>query len=326
MPVNGYLICIMAKSDVHPVHTFKKWQVWPGSYDNPKPDGNYPLSEPAPFKITKETRITSMGSCFAREIKTVLLREGYNYVQEEVDHPAAKHAGAAWERLYNTFSMRQIFEYTFEEWKPDLRWWRAPVSGKIQDPYRRIILYEDLETAEGDFRRHVECSRRALEKAEVLVITLGLTEVWADNVDNSVICLPSGPYVTEGGDMSRYRFEVTRYSKNLKNLERIRDIMAVHNPGCRIIVTVSPVHLWATFRENCDVISASCASKSTLRAVADEFCEKFPNVTYFPAFEMATIYKPLLGESVFTEGRENFHVNQPTIDFIMRHFFEMLCI
>ncbi len=114
---------------------------------------------------------------------------------------------------------------------------------------------------------------------------------------------------------------MTRYAENLKNLERIREIMAVHNPGCQIIVTVSPVHLWATFRQDCDVISASCASKSTLRAVADEFCQKNSNVTYFPAFEMATIYRPILGEHIFTEGRENFHVNQPTIDFIMRHFF-----
>jgi hypothetical protein len=54
-----------------------------------------------------------MGSCFAREIKTVLLRENYSYITEETRHPASKHASAAWERLYNTFSMRQIFHYTF---------------------------------------------------------------------------------------------------------------------------------------------------------------------------------------------------------------------
>ena len=170
------------------------------------------MPEQGPFKIDKTTRITSMGSCFAREIKTVLLRDGYRYVQEEADKPAAKHAGAAWERVYNTFSMRQIFEYSFEDWKPDLRWWRAPVSGRIQDPYRRIILYDDLQEAEDDFRAHVVCSRKVLEEAEALIITLGLTEVWVDNVDNSVICLPAGPYVSEGGDMTRYRFEVTRYS------------------------------------------------------------------------------------------------------------------
>ena len=311
---------IMARSDVHPIQRFESWQVWPGSYDNPPVDGSYPLPDKPGLRITPTTRIASMGSCFAREIKTVLLREGYSYITEETHHPASKHASAAWERVYNTFSMRQIFEYTFGEWDPSVRWWNTPESSLIQDPYRRIILYENIEMARDDFASHRICSRRALEQAEVLILTLGLTEIWEDIHDSSVICLPSGPYVNEGGDMSRYRFRVSKYLENLDNLERIHELMTTHNSSCRIVVTVSPVHLWATFRSDCDVISASCNSKSTLRAVADEFVLRHDNVFYFPAYEMATIYRPLVGESPFTEGRENFHVNQETVEFIMRAF------
>jgi len=237
----------MARSDVHPIHRFARWQVWPGSYDNPPADGSYPRRTDDSLKITRSTRIASMGSCFAREIKTVLEREGYAYVKEETHHSASKHASAAWERLYNTFSMRQIFEYTFGEWQPELRWWIAPESGKIQDPYRRIILYDDIDQAETDFRQHRMHSRRALEQAEVLILTLGLTEIWEDAVDRSVICLPSGPYVNEGGDMSRYRFRVSRHAENLDNLERVHELMIRHNPQCRFVVTVSPVHLWQRF-------------------------------------------------------------------------------
>jgi hypothetical protein len=311
----------MARSDVHPVHRFEPWQVWPGSYDNPAPDGLYPRHYGSRLKIDHHTPIASMGSCFAREIKQVLVREGYSYVSEEIGHPASKHASAAWERLYNTFSMRQIFQYTFEQWHPDLRWWNAPRSGITQDPYRRIILYDSLEEAEMDFAHHRECSRRALTKAELLILTLGLTEIWQDRVDGSVICLPSGPYVYEGGDMSRYEFRVSRYAENLLNLEHIRDTLRKHNPACQILVTVSPVHLWATFRKDTDVISASCNSKSTLRAVADEFASRHDNVHYFPAYEMATIYRPILGERIFTQGREPFHVNEETVNFIMDQFF-----
>ncbi len=311
----------MARSDVHPVHQFEPWQVWPGSYDNPPAPGSYPSPADHGLKLDRSTLITSMGSCFAREIKTVLVREGYSYIAEEIDHPASMHASAAWERVYNTFSMRQIFEYTFEDWKPNLRWWKSPVSGKIQDPYRRIVLYDSEEEAEQDFEHHVRCSRRALERAEVLILTLGLTEIWEDRHDGSVICLPGGPYVNEHGDMSRYRFRVSRFHENLGNLERIHEIMARHNPDCRLLITVSPVHLWATFREDCDVISASSNSKATLRAVADEFTASHDNVFYFPAFEMATIYRPIQGQSIFAEGRENFHVNQETVEFIMKQFF-----
>lgn len=311
----------MARSGIHPVHRFEPWQVWPGSYDNPPVDGNYPLPDNSGLQITPSTRIASMGSCFAREIKRRLLQNNYNYIAEETHHPAAVHASAAWERVYNTFCKRQIFEYTFEDWKPDLRWWQVPESGRIQDPYRHVILYDGIAEAEEDFARHRRHSRRALQQAEVLVLTLGLTEIWQDRIDGSVISLPAGPYVNEGGDMSRYEFRVSRYAENLENLERIHAIMTRHNPACKLLVTVSPVNLWATFRRDCDVISASCNSKSTLRAVADEFTERHDNVFYFPAYEMATVYQPLAGLTYFTEGRQNYHVNKPTVKFIMRHFF-----
>jgi hypothetical protein len=263
-----------------------------------------------------------MGSCFAREIRKVLLQEGYAYITEETHHPASVHASAAWERAYNTFSMRQIFEYTFCGWRPEVRWWLSPETRQIQDPYRRIILYETLDEAEEDFRRHIAHSQRAITEAEVFIITLGLTEIWEDRIDGSVICLPSGPYVNEGGDMSRYRFRVSRYAENLENLERIHQIMSENNPRCRLLVTVSPVHLWATFRKDSDVISASCNSKSTLRAAADEFASRHDNVFYFPAFEMATIYRPMIGQPLFAEGKENFHVNGETVRFIMGQFFK----
>ena len=313
----------MARSDVHPIHRFEKWQVWPGSFDNPPADGTYRFPPVSELIIDRSTPIASMGSCFAREIRRKLLYFDFNYITEESHHPAAVHASAAWERTYNTFSMRQIFEYTFEKWSPELRWWVSPQSGKVQDPYRRIILYESVDAAEADFQRHRQHSRRALEKAEVLIITLGLTEIWEDRQDGSVICLPSGPYVKEGGDMDRYRFRVSRYEENLQNLERIHAIMARANPNCRIIITVSPVHLWATFRGDLDVISASCNSKSTLRAAADEFVTRHDNVFYFPSFEMATIYMPIMGQSWLTEGRENFHVNKRTVRFVMRQFFRI---
>ena len=188
---------------------------------------------------------------------------------------------------------------------------------------RSVTCKAGMKEAEADFKRHRTHSRRALKQAQVFILTLGLTEIWEDKKDGSVICLPSGPYVKEGGDMSRYRFRVSRYNENLENLERIHAIMAKHNPKCQILVTVSPVHLFATFREDADVITASCNSKSTLRSVTDEFTARHENVFYFPAFEMATIYRPMVEEPIFSKGKENFHVNEETINFIMSQFFRI---
>lgn len=78
------------------------------------------------------------------------------------------------------------------------------------------------------------------------------------------------------------------------------------------MITLSPVHLWATFRRDVDVISASCSSKATLRAAADEFTARHQNVTYFPAFEMATIFRPILGEPfLLRDGKTSISIRKP---------------
>jgi hypothetical protein len=172
----------------------------------------------------------------------------------------------------------------------------------------------------------VECSKRALLKAKVLILTLGLTEIWEDKIDKSVICLPSGPYFNEGGGKDEYEFRVSRYQENLDNLETIYTLMKQHNPECRIVMTVSPVHLWATFRKDMDVISANGNSKATLRAVVDEFVCRHKDVFYFPSYEMATSFNMLMNESCFEYGKENFHINRATVEMIMKHFFEFYSV
>jgi hypothetical protein len=311
----------MAKSDVYPDRFFHPWQVWPGAYDNPADADGYPKAESKALKISKDTPIAVLGSCFGREIKEALLADGYHVIEEEKEHRAARHASAAWERVYNTFSLRQIFGYTFDDWSPGLRWWQGPQTGIIQDPYRRIILYPTREEAERDFARHRLCSRRALEKARLLILTLETTEIWEDTADGAVISLPVGPYVSEGGDMSRYRFRVSRYRENLENMETIFALMARYNPECRIILMISPVHLWTTFREDTDVISAGCNAKSTLRAVADDCASRHENVFYFPALEIATTFRTIFQRPVFAEGRENFHVSRENVSEVMKQFY-----
>ena len=311
----------MAHSDVYPGREFHPWQVWPGSYDNPLAAGRYPRPASTGLKITRQTRIAAMGSCFTREIKDTLIADGYRFLTAEQEHRAARHASAAWERVYNTFCLRQIVRYSFEEWQPDLRWWVAPRTGVVQDPYRRIVVYPTPAQAEADFARHRLCSRRILEEADVLILTLEMTEIWEDTRDGAVISLPAGPYVAEGGDMDRYRFRVSRYRENLENLDYVVSAMARHNPACTVVLMVSPVHLWTTFREDADVVSACGNAKATLRAAADEAAARHANVVYFPALEIATTHRMIHGRPVFAQGRESFHPAADTVGDVMRELY-----
>ncbi|MGB0648222.1 MAG: hypothetical protein ACPGQS_13645, partial [Bradymonadia bacterium] len=66
----------------------------------PKPDG---------LRIDRNTPIASIGSCFAREIKFWLREQNYNYLQFATG-PCTEAGSARYDRVYNTFSIRQEVE------------------------------------------------------------------------------------------------------------------------------------------------------------------------------------------------------------------------
>jgi hypothetical protein len=60
-----------------------------------------------------------------------------------------------------------------------------------------------------------------------------------------------------------------------------------HNPDLKILLTVSPVPLVATYEDR-HVLQATTYSKSALRAAVDEICRHHAAVDYFPSYEIIT--------------------------------------
>ena len=65
------------------------------------------------------------------------------------------------------------------------------------------------------------------------------------------------------------------------------DTLKSINTDVKVILTVSPVPLIATY-ENQHVLTSTTYSKSVLRVAAQEACENYPSVDYFPSFEIIT--------------------------------------
>ncbi|MFD1951728.1 GSCFA domain-containing protein [Sphingomonas arantia] len=59
------------------------------------------------------------------------------------------------------------------------------------------------------------------------------------------------------------------------------------NPGIRVVLTVSPVPLIATYEPRSVLVSTSY-SKAVLRVAADEALRRFDWVDYFPSYEIIT--------------------------------------
>jgi hypothetical protein len=113
----------------------------------------------------------------------------------------------------------------------------------------------------------------------------------------------------------RYELHVTNFADNLSNLEAIHALLKEFgHHDVRIIVTVSPVPLMATFSAE-DVVVANTYSKSLLRAVAQEWAAKYENVHYFPSYEIVQNSDPRL-----TWEEDRRHVKGQVVQHIMRLF------
>ena len=285
------------------------------------------------LSIDKNTKIVSLGSCFAREIKDWLLNNDFNYLlTEQTKNPwisqklypgdkgrlPSSHASAAWDRVYNTATFRQIIEYSFiseAAIDDEIRDRLYEARGHVFDLKRTRTVYSSYDVASKDIREHISESRGILEQAELLIFTMGLTEVWHSDVRKMTLASHPGR-VRPPADFS---FTTTTYRENYNNTKEAIRILREQNPGLQILLTVSPVHLNKTFREDVDSVSASCASKSTLRAVANEICIEDPSVHYFPSYEIVNILSPLSGVQAYADGQ---HVSRDIVDTIMKTFSE----
>ena len=263
------------------------------------------------FRISRETRVASLGSCFAREIKRYLLEHSFNYVQTE-HNEWSKHSSCAWERVYTIPNIRQIFEYSLSESIDPRRLYS--VQGEHRDLMRYRIAYKGTRSeALADLKAHSICSKAALSTCDVLLITVGQNEVWYDFQNE--IYLAQRPH----NDMARQcRLLRRTVDENMQDLRAIRSMFSRLNPAGTILVTLSPVPSTATFSD-ANVVQQSLLNKAILRVAIDAFLAEFPEVLYFPSFEIVTSCQQ------FPFERDNLHVRPEVVGAIMRAFEARYC-
>ncbi len=230
-----------------------------------------------PGLITRETKVASIGSCFAGNIKRWLVENGYPYLQCE-EGPGAFNSSVRVGEVYSTACLRQIIEHAHGRFHPVEEFWT--LDGCPADPYRSRILWPDEDAARRERAQHAEAIARMIRQADVLIVTLGFSEVWRSRADGSVFAMMPIDY-----DPRRHEFHVLSVAENHSNLETAYALLRSKNPRLQLVVTLSPVPLNRTFT-SADCIVADCSSKARLRVAIDEFVTRHPEVVYFPSFEM----------------------------------------
>ena len=248
-------------------------------------------------RIEADHQVATIGSCFAQHISRHIAAAGMNYLVTE-KAPSAMPPEAARSAGYGVFSARygnvytvrqalQLFDRAFGNFEPAEQAWKR--GDRYIDPFRPQVEregYGSPEEIRAATASHLGCVREVFTKADWLVFTLGLTEAWRSRQDGAVFPLAPG---VAGGQFSPELHEFVNFSAGevrddlLAFATRIADV----NPRMKILLTVSPVPLIATYEKR-HVLVSTTFSKAALRVAADEAERMLGNVIYFPSYEIIT--------------------------------------
>jgi hypothetical protein len=243
--------------------------------------------DPPPFTLSAGDRVATAGSCFAQHLAGGLAAAGLDHfvVEPAADGGFPPYA-ARYGHLYTARQLLQLFERAHERFTPVEPPWPRP-DGALDDPFRQSLAHRGWASGaalDADRTRHLAAVRRLFAELDVFIFTLGLTEAWTARADGAVF--PLAPGVLAGRlDHERHAFVNFTTADVVADLEAFLAGLESVNPRAKVILTVSPVPLAATYEAR-HVLVASTYSKAVLRAAADEVARRHDHVAYFPAYEL----------------------------------------
>jgi hypothetical protein len=277
------------------------------------------------FRINPQDRIATAGSCFAQHIARQLQKLGDYYMVAEAgeDLPEAERdAGqyglfsARYGNIYTAAQLWQLHQRAYGAFEPAETAWQNR-EGRWIDPFRPSVEpggFATIEDLEADRARHLAAVRQLFEECDILVFTLGLTEGWRSKADGAVY--PLAPGVAGGTfDPQAHEFVNFTVAETEQNLRSFLDAVKARNPGLRVILTVSPVALAATYEDR-SVLVSTTYSKAVLRVTADSMIRHYDWIDYFPSYEIIT-GNPVRGLYYADDDRE---VTATGVAHVMRLF------
>jgi len=283
------------------------------------------LSWKPAFPVTRQSKILTVGSCFAQHISTSLKKNGFNWLDSEPapkDLPVNEHAV----NHYGVFSFRTGNIYTAAL----LRQWVSWACGADQnsdyveenqrffDPFRPSLNEHGFATAQAMLAaRQQTCDSifKSIKQADIFIFTLGLTEAW---LNKNGLVYPMCPGTLRGTfSQADHFFHNYDHSEIVQDLNYVFDELRKINPELKFLLTVSPVPLTATAAGE-HVLTATTYSKSVLRSAAGWLSKNRPDTDYFPSYEI--ISAPVFKGQFFERNQRS--VTEQGVAFVMHQFLK----
>ena len=286
---------------------------WPGRVE--QPNRIEPLAKPhfdVPFRLVEGERIFTIGSCFARHIENSLADRGFTVPIQQLLKNDLFLFDVSGDFLnnYGAPSIAQELAWALDENCPF-----DPACGvaellpggfiDMHLPGRaRPTSYETVL----ERRAAIRSVMRQITDCRVIIITLGLAEVWYDKIGGIYLnTMPRQPLQQREPD--RYELRVLTFDETMKHLRRALDLIRAHcRSDAQVLLTVSPVPMTMTFRAM-DVAVANAYSKSVLRTAVEHVVVEYDNVHYFPSYESV-----ILSERNLAWEADMIHVTKQLVD------------
>lgn len=251
----------------------------------------------ARFRIAPTDRVATAGSCFAQNIARKLIELGFNYFVPENGKLLGRSErrrrnygvfSARYGNIYTVAQLRQLFDETFRR-RPAAASVLARPDGRLVDPVRQQVEpdgFADAQALAEDRAAHLASVRSVFRKADIFILTLGLTEAWRSREDGSIFSVAPG-VVGGSYDPALHEFVNFGVADVQADLFAFLDGLKKFNPGIKVVLTVSPVPLVATYEPR-NVLVSTTYSKSVLRVAAEAAIARYDWVDYFPSYEIIT--------------------------------------
>ena len=247
---------------------------------------------PASFNIGLRDGCFTIGSCFADNLGQLLHQHKF----EVLVNPFGTS--------YNPISIHKVLHYAIQNELPT-----TDTYGELNETYFNFDFHSSFSALEANILQRnitnaISKSHSAIRSATTLLITYGTAWVY-ERKDN-------GEIVSNCHKVPAVQFnkQLLTQKKILESFKNFYQQLMILNPNIRIILTLSPV------RHIKDSLELNAVSKSILRLSCHTLCEMYPQVEYFPAYE---IVLDDLRDYRFYD-RDLLHPSPEAINYIWRIF------
>ncbi len=242
--------------------------------------------------VDKSTKFFTMGSCFARNLSKSLNNSGYLSYHMEIS-----------EVINTTFANK-----VFVDWLGD-----AGVDYAIGERIAELL-------PSGWSK---EKTLQLIENSDVFILTLGVAPAFFDRSTGEFV-LPRRTALNSRVLAEKFLYRTTSVKENVDNVLHVIKFIRSVSPSIKIIVTVSPVPLMASFEYE-SAVQADCLSKSTMRLVAHEVVNHsdISDILYWPSFEIFRWAGSNSSNYYAADDGAAWHVSEEKVAGTVRAFLEM---